>query len=608
MNGITLDKTIRAGNVQLGRGNIISSEDIAKYPGDYPIYSSSAKGSGEFGRYGHYMFDEELITWSVDGGGRFFFRPKHKFSVTNVCGYMHVDGEKWNRRFVYYALDFQHQRITFDYQTKAHPSVIRHLYSLPSIPEPEQHKIAEILSIVDQAIEQTEALIAKQQRIKTGLMQDLLTRGIDEHGNLRSEQTHQFKDSPLGRIPLEWEIGIGSDYFILRAGFEIEGVSQSPEGDSLYLKVDDLNSEENLNGILFSENTFDCAGSLTTRLLQPGTIVFPKRGAAIFLNRVALLRKRATLDPNLMGLCTKPRTSPQYFRLVLLHRNLGTVCDNSGIPQINNKHLYPLMFAVPDLDEQNRVVTQIHQLEKLLHEHLQQVLKLRSVKTALMQDLLTGNRRVHSGKTKLPVVQQRPWHCRRKGMKKGRWTPVEQKQMIGSAMAIATTANLLLGLRGTKIGKKYTDLMVKQAGMDKELCDAGTKYILIPMLPFAVELCLKGIKAQGGNEFIWTHNLKSLWEDLNKKEQAEVRKRAEDPAWRKEERKQRKAFGITGKMRKVDEVIEAHQNDFEDWRYVADGVKKLTKKRKALRIDEAFMDLFRIVHACVEFHKERDKK
>ena len=53
--------------------------------------------------------------------------------------------------------------------------------------KPEQTKIAEILSTVDWAIEQTEALIAKQQRIKTGLMQDLLTRGIDEHGNLRSE-------------------------------------------------------------------------------------------------------------------------------------------------------------------------------------------------------------------------------------------------------------------------------------------------------------------------------------------------------------------------------------------------------------------------------------
>ena len=70
--------------------------------------------------------------------------------------------------------------------------------------EHEQAKIAEVLSTVDRAIEQTEALIAKQQRIKTGLMQDLLTRGIDEHGNLRSEQTHEFKDSPLGRIPMEW--------------------------------------------------------------------------------------------------------------------------------------------------------------------------------------------------------------------------------------------------------------------------------------------------------------------------------------------------------------------------------------------------------------------
>ena len=49
-------------------------------------------------------------------------------------------------------------------------------------------------------------MIAKQQRIKTGLMQDLLTHGIDENGNLRSEETHEFKDSPLGRIPVAWDV------------------------------------------------------------------------------------------------------------------------------------------------------------------------------------------------------------------------------------------------------------------------------------------------------------------------------------------------------------------------------------------------------------------
>ena len=77
---------------------------------------------------------------------------------------------------------------------------------VPTPPPDEQAKIAEVLSTVDRAIEETEALVAKQQRIKTGLMQDLLTRGIDEHGNLRSEQTHKFKDSPLGRIPVEWDV------------------------------------------------------------------------------------------------------------------------------------------------------------------------------------------------------------------------------------------------------------------------------------------------------------------------------------------------------------------------------------------------------------------
>ncbi len=50
-----------------------------------------------------------------------------------------------------------------------------------------------------------------RQSIEDGVTLEIVyegrTRGIDEHGNLRSEQTHQFKDSPLGRIPVEWEVG-----------------------------------------------------------------------------------------------------------------------------------------------------------------------------------------------------------------------------------------------------------------------------------------------------------------------------------------------------------------------------------------------------------------
>jgi len=77
--------------------------------------------------------------------------------------------------------------------------------SLP--PLPEQKKIARILTTLDNQIEKTEALIAKYQAIKQGMMHDLFTRGIDAHGRLRpppSEAADLYKQSELGWIPKEW--------------------------------------------------------------------------------------------------------------------------------------------------------------------------------------------------------------------------------------------------------------------------------------------------------------------------------------------------------------------------------------------------------------------
>jgi type I restriction enzyme S subunit len=120
------------------------------------------------------------------------------------------DPRKIDRDYLYYWLEYiRHRIFNFSSQTtqsNLSASIVKSFSVVHPIDLSEQALIAEVLSTVDWAIEQTEALIAKQQSIKTGLMQDLLTRGIDEHGNLRSEKTHKFKDSPLGRIPVEWEV------------------------------------------------------------------------------------------------------------------------------------------------------------------------------------------------------------------------------------------------------------------------------------------------------------------------------------------------------------------------------------------------------------------
>ncbi len=82
----------------------------------------------------------------------------------------------------------------------------------------EQRQIAAILTAVDDAIEATKALIEKQRRIKQGLMQDLLTRGVDENGELRPPREvapQAYKQTRLGWIPLEWE----SDRLVNRITF-----------------------------------------------------------------------------------------------------------------------------------------------------------------------------------------------------------------------------------------------------------------------------------------------------------------------------------------------------------------------------------------------------
>lgn len=81
-------------------------------------------------------------------------------------------------------------------------------YEVPLLSLGQQRRIADILDTADAAIQQTEALIAKLKQMKDGLLHDLLTRGIDEQGQLRDPVAHpeQFKDSALGPIPEEWQV------------------------------------------------------------------------------------------------------------------------------------------------------------------------------------------------------------------------------------------------------------------------------------------------------------------------------------------------------------------------------------------------------------------
>ena len=108
-------------------------------------------------------------------------------------------------RFLHHLINFHIEKLA----AQSHGTTMRHIKREDLLPfrvlrpEPqEQSRIAAVLDTVDEAIAKTEAVIAKLKQVRTGLLHDLLTRGLDVHGQLRDPIAHpeQFQDSPLARF------------------------------------------------------------------------------------------------------------------------------------------------------------------------------------------------------------------------------------------------------------------------------------------------------------------------------------------------------------------------------------------------------------------------
>jgi type I restriction enzyme S subunit len=268
-------------------------------------------------------------------------------------------------------------------------------------PFPEQAKIAEILSTVDRAIEQTEALIAKQQRIKTGLMQDLLTRGIDEQGNLRSEKTHEFKDSPLGRIPVEWEVE-QLDKVLAKKQYGVSTrLSDEPIGNPVLRMNNLVNGEVDYGDVKYLASK--CAANL---ILDDGDVLFNRTNSIDYVGRTGIFRysgRPISFASYLVRLVTdKERLCPEYLNYWLNDsvnqitvKQLATI----GVQQanINPTNLGMLPIAFPKAtSEQKQIIAAIATSANHIRDINDGLQKLRSLKTALMQDLLTGKVRVTS--------------------------------------------------------------------------------------------------------------------------------------------------------------------------------------------------------------------
>jgi type I restriction enzyme S subunit len=246
-------------------------------------------------------------------------------------------------------------------------------FHFPLPPLPEQQKIAQILTSVDEVIEKTQAQIDKLKDLKTGMMQELLTKGI---GHL------EFKDSPLGMIPVGWEVGRFDSLCVLQRGVDLP-TQKRIEGD-----VPIFGS----NGIVGYHNETKVSGAnvITGRSGSIGDVMYVE-GDCWPLNTSLYIRD---FHDNL----------PKFVYYFLQHFDLGRFGTGTGVPTLNRNDVHIVQVAKPPIEEQKKIAMALTSVDSKLEKLNIKFGKLTSIKKALMQDLLTGKVRVSTEQSNSPLT------------------------------------------------------------------------------------------------------------------------------------------------------------------------------------------------------------
>ena len=310
-----------------------------------------------------------------------------------------ADPSKLNLNFIYYWLDPYVRKVNdlTSATTVKHLSVrdiVRASDKLPRVSE--QKKIAAILTSIDTAIENTEALIEKYQQIKAGLMHDLFTRGVLPNGQLRPtrEQAPQlYQQTVIGWIPKEWDV---PELRELLSSITYGFTNPMPEADDgPYL----ITAADVVNGAIqfgtCRKTTRLAFETLLTNKSRPkiGDILLTKDGT---LGRLAIVDRDYACVNQSVAVLRPVNVGDSEFLFFLLasKKYQDKMTADAGGSTI--KHIYitvvnRMQIAIPKSERERELLTHgARTVERKISHELCQLMKLKAQKLGLMQDLLTG--------------------------------------------------------------------------------------------------------------------------------------------------------------------------------------------------------------------------
>ena len=261
-----------------------------------------------------------------------------------------IIGTRIDQRYLEQFLKFQESNFRNVSQGSTFEAINSSELSKWSIGSPsgriEQTKIAEILSTVDQAIDQTESLVAKQQRIKTGLMQNLLT----------------------GNVAQGWVCKTLRDLATINYGKSPKEVLSA---DGLYPVVGTGGTERYGNGFLHDGES----------------IILGRKGT---IDRVHFVTGRFWAIDTAYFLSDFNDTTPRWLFYFLQNLDLRQLNEATGVPSLSRDLLYKIEVETPPPTEQTKIAEILSTVDYAINQTEALIAKQQRIKTGLMQNLLTG--------------------------------------------------------------------------------------------------------------------------------------------------------------------------------------------------------------------------
>lgn len=298
-----------------------------------------------------------------------------------------LDSEIVFNLFFKYFLEFDHTAKALHRKAQGGTMGVINAESIKSLPIlippiEEQKKIAEILSTWDKAITSTEKLIANSEQQKKALMQQLLTgkkRLLDESGVRFSGA---WKKMTLGKVSS-----------MSSGGTPLSTISEYYNGNIIWVSIADMTEQGKYITDSIRKLTQLGIDNSSAKIFPKHTILYAMYAS---IGECSIATKNVSTSQAILGIQPFDELCYQYlyFYLCSIKEKIKLQGQQGAQSNLNAAMVKSLSITLPSVKEQKTISTVLNNADREIEllkaklEHLQQE------KKALMQQLLSGKRRV----------------------------------------------------------------------------------------------------------------------------------------------------------------------------------------------------------------------